>query len=47
VLAGVFTGAVVSFLVGSVILRLYPVKQTEEEVAMETEASPLPAGLPA
>ena len=47
VLLGVATGAVASFLVGSVILRLYPVKETEEELAMETPASTVPAGLPA
>jgi len=46
VLGGVFVGAVGSFLVGSLILRVYPVKQTEEEVEMES-ASALPAGLPA
>ena len=39
--------AVASFLVGSVILKLYPVKETEEELAMETPASTIPAGLPA
>jgi PTS system mannitol-specific IIC component len=47
VLLGVATGAVGSFLVGSLILRLYPVKETEEELAMETPASTIPAGLPA
>jgi PTS system mannitol-specific IIC component len=47
VLGGVALGAVASFLVGSVILRLYPVKETEEELAMETPASTIPAGLPA
>jgi mannitol PTS system EIICBA or EIICB component len=46
VLGGVAVGAVASFLVGSVILKVYPVKQTEEELALETP-SPLPAGLPA
>jgi PTS system mannitol-specific IIC component len=46
VLAGVATGAVASFAVGSVILRLYPVKETEEEAAME-KAPSLPAGVPA
>ena len=46
VLAGVFTGAVASFLVGSVILRVYPVKETDEEAELEG-ASPMPAGLPA
>ena len=38
--------AVGSFLVGSLILRLYPVKETDEELAMETPAT-LPAGVPA
>ena len=47
VLGGVAVGAIGSFLVGSAILRLYPVKQTEEELAMETPASTLPAGMPA
>jgi len=46
VLGGVAVGAVASFLVGSLILRVYPVKQTKEETEMEG-ASPLPAGLPA
>jgi PTS system mannitol-specific IIC component len=46
VLGGVAVGAVASFLVGSVILKVYPVKQTEEELALETP-TPLPAGLPA
>jgi PTS system mannitol-specific IIC component len=46
VLAGVATGAVASFAVGSLILRLYPVKDTEAEA--EPEAAPsLPAGVPA
>ena len=46
VLGGVAVGAVASFLVGSLILRVYPMKQTEEESEMES-ASALPAGLPA
>jgi len=46
VLGGVAVGAVASFLVGSLILRVYPVKETKEEVEMEG-ASALPAGLPA
>ncbi len=44
VLSGVAVGAVASFLVGTVILRVYPVKQTEEELALETPASTVPAG---
>jgi PTS system mannitol-specific IIC component len=48
VLLGVAVGAVASFAVGSVILKLYPVKETEEELAMETTPTPpIPAGLPA
>src|SRR5258707_2123350 len=47
VLLGVATGAVASFLVGSLILRVYPVKETEQEVALETNAPPLPVGVPA
>jgi PTS system mannitol-specific IIC component len=46
VLGGVFVGAVGSFLVGSLILKVYPVKQTDEETEMEG-APPLPAGAPA
>src|SRR3989441_1814402 len=36
VLLGVAVGAVASFAVGSVILKVYPVKETEEELALET-----------
>jgi PTS system mannitol-specific IIC component len=46
VLGGVATGAVASFLVGSLILKVYPVKETEQEAEMET-APQLPAGVPA
>jgi len=46
VLLGVATGAVASFVVGSLILRFYPVKESEEEVAMET-GTPAPVGVPA
>ena len=46
VLGGVAVGAIASFLVGSLILKVYPVKQTAEEAEMDG-ASPLPAGLPA
>jgi PTS system mannitol-specific IIC component len=46
VLLGVTTGAVASFLVGSLILRVYPVKETEEELQMETTPT-LPVGVPA
>jgi PTS system mannitol-specific IIC component len=46
VLGGVAIAAVASFLVGSVILRLYPVKETEEESEMESPPT-LPAGVPA
>jgi PTS system mannitol-specific IIC component len=47
VYAGVATGAIVAFAVGSLILKVYPVKQSEEELAMETKSSTVPAGLPA
>jgi mannitol PTS system EIICBA or EIICB component len=46
VLLGVAAGAIASFLVGSLILRVYPVKETEEETEMET-SPPLPSGVPA
>jgi PTS system mannitol-specific IIC component len=46
VLLGVATGAVASFLVGSLILKVYPVKETEQEAEMEAAPS-LPAGVPA
>jgi PTS system mannitol-specific IIC component len=46
VLGGVAVGAVASFLVGSFILKVYPVRQTEEELQMETPPS-LPVGAPA
>jgi PTS system mannitol-specific IIC component len=45
VLSGVAVGAVASFLVGSAILRLYPVKSTEEDTAPTRESTPgVPAG---
>jgi len=44
VLGGVLVGAVASFLVGSFILKVYPVRQTNEEAEMESAGSPLPAG---
>jgi len=47
VFLGVATSAVAAFAVGSLILKVYPVKQSEEELAMETPASTVPAGLPA
>jgi mannitol PTS system EIICBA or EIICB component len=47
VLLGVAVGAIVSFAVGSLILRVYPVKEEEEEEAPSEaparEAAPLPA----
>jgi mannitol PTS system EIICBA or EIICB component len=46
VLLGVATGAVASFLVGSLILRVYPVKETEEEAQMEGTPQ-VPASAPA
>ncbi len=45
VLGGVLVGAVASFLVGSFILRVYPVKETEAET--ELESVQVPAGVPA
>jgi PTS system mannitol-specific IIC component len=44
VFSGVAVGAIASFAVGSLILKVYPVKQSEEELAMETPGSTLPAG---
>jgi mannitol PTS system EIICBA or EIICB component len=41
VFLGVFAAAAVSFLVGSVILRLYPVKERDEDV--QVAPSPVPA----
>lgn len=46
VFSGVFAGAVASFLVGSVILRLYPVKETEQESEL-AGAPAMPSGVPA
>jgi len=43
VFLGVATGAVASFLVGTAILRLYPVKSTEDEAETATAPS-VPAG---
>ena len=43
VLLGVLAGAVASFIVGSLILRVYPVRETDEEA----EAAPAPAPVPA
>jgi uncharacterized membrane protein YdcZ (DUF606 family) len=45
VLTGVFAAAVVSFLVGTAILRLYPVKQ--EEAEEETLKTTVPGSAPA
>jgi PTS system mannitol-specific IIC component len=46
VLLGVLTGAVAAFVVGSFILRVYPVKESDEEAEMES-APQVPAGAPA
>lgn len=46
VLGGVLVGAVASFLVGSFILRVYPVKESEPEGQTEAPAA-MPAGVPA
>jgi PTS system mannitol-specific IIC component len=47
VLLGVATGAVASFVVGSAILRLYPVRSTDEESEASPSGAPVPAGTPA
>lgn len=47
VLLGVATGAIASFIVGSVILRFYPVRVTEEEAEAAQPSTPVPAGIPA
>jgi mannitol PTS system EIICBA or EIICB component len=47
VYAGVFSGALVSMIVGIVLLRLYPMKEAEEEEEAEETRVPLPAGTPA
>jgi mannitol PTS system EIICBA or EIICB component len=41
VLSGVAVGAVVSFAVGAVILKLYPVKETEAEASLESTTVPV------
>ena len=46
VFSGVFAGAVASFLVGSLILRLYPVKESEQEAEL-AGAPAMPTGVPA
>jgi PTS system mannitol-specific IIC component len=46
VFSGVFVGAVASFLVGSVILKVYPVKESQEEAELESVPA-MPAGVPA
>ena len=45
VLLGVFAGAAASFVVGSVILRVYPVREEEGE-EVDVGSVPLPAGVP-
>jgi len=47
VLAGVAAGAVASFLVGSMILRLYPVRGQDEEEATEPSTTTVPVATPA
>jgi PTS system mannitol-specific IIC component len=51
VFLGVTVGAIGSFLVGSMILRLYPVREADEESTTDTApaqtVTPLPAGTPA
>ena len=46
VLGGVAVGAIASFLVGSFILRVYPVKESEAEAELESSTA-IPAGVPA
>jgi mannitol PTS system EIICBA or EIICB component len=46
VLLGVFAGAAASFLVGSLILRVYPVREEEEGEEPALGPSALPAGMP-
>ncbi len=43
VLAGVLIGAGASFLVGTVLLKIYPVKETSEEQAPAPAAEPVPS----
>ncbi len=43
VLVGVLIGAGASFLVGSVLLKIYPVKETSEEQAPAPAAEPVPS----
>ena len=47
VLGGILVGAVASFLVGTLILRLYPVPVPEGEEEGEEVAAPSPVGVPA
>jgi PTS system mannitol-specific IIC component len=47
VLLGVTGGAVASFLVGTMILRLYPVRGQDEEEVKETATTTVPAPTPA
>jgi hypothetical protein len=44
VFGGVAVGAVVSFVVGSAILRLYPVRETGDEASPSTTQSAAPVG---
>jgi mannitol PTS system EIICBA or EIICB component len=46
VFAGVFAAAVASFLVGSLILRVYPMKESEQETELAGTPA-MPAGVPA
>ena len=43
VLGGVLIGVVASFLVGSFILRVFPVRAEDDEEVAEAEAAPVPA----
>jgi len=44
VFGGVLVGAVVSFVVGTAILRLYPVRETSDESSAATSSSAAPVG---
>jgi len=47
VLSGVFAGAVMSFLVGSAILRVYPVRGQDEEESTAPSTTTVPVATPA
>jgi PTS system mannitol-specific IIC component len=47
VLGGVLIGIVASFLVGSAILRIFPVREVNEDEVDETLSEPVPSTVPA